>query len=100
MIKTIRILLVVVLIFCFSYLLGKALELDKVRYGKYDTTIMLIEYAYFEGQKDALNGDIRIKKEEGSENYIWSRSPWDDDDKIIFDPKKHFLEMTEDLKPK
>jgi hypothetical protein len=96
MIQAIRILLVIILTSVLIYLIGKAIELDKERYGKYDTTIMLIEYAYFEGQKDALSGDIRIKKEECSEDYIWSRSPWDDKDEIIFDPKKHFLGMKQD----
>lgn len=37
---------------------------------------MGMEYAYFEGQKDALEGDVRIKKVNG--NWEWSKSPWDD----------------------
>ena len=38
------------------------------------------EYGYFEGQKDAIEGDIRIRKIEDS-TYIWSKSPWDDSKK-------------------
>lgn len=45
-----------------------------------------LEAAYFEGQKDALEDDIRIKLENDS-TYIWTKSPWDDGKKPIFDPK-------------
>lgn len=31
----------------------------------------------FEGQKDAINGDIRIEMIKDS-TYIWVKSPWDD----------------------
>ena len=40
---------------------------------KYCNTRM--EYAYFEGQKDALAGDMRIKKVKYG--YMWIKSPWD-----------------------
>ena len=33
----------------------------------------LCEHAYFDGQKDALQGDIRIKKDRDSV-YIWTKS--------------------------
>ena len=33
------------------------------------------EEAYFEGQKDALNGDVRIKLDKDS-CYYWIKSPW------------------------
>ncbi len=46
----------------------------------------IIEQSYFEGQKDALNNDIRIKKEEGK--WIWIKSPWDDGLEPVFDPSK------------
>lgn len=39
--------------------------------------IKLAEYGYFEGQKDAINGDIRIEMIKDS-TYIWVKSPWDD----------------------
>lgn len=35
----------------------------------------ICEEAYFEGQKDALNGDIRIKLDKDS-CYHWVKSPW------------------------
>ena len=34
------------------------------------------EETYFEGQKDALNGDVRIKLDKDS-CYYWIKSPWD-----------------------
>jgi hypothetical protein len=46
-----------------------------------------VEKAYFEGQKDAINGDIRIEKNEDSV-YVWTKSPWDDNCKPIFVPTK------------
>lgn len=46
----------------------------------------IIEQAYFEGQRDALNSDIRIKKEGGK--WIWIKSPWDDGLEPVFDPSK------------
>jgi hypothetical protein len=44
------------------------------------------EEAYFEGQKDYMNGDIRIKKTYDS-TYIWVKSPWDSGKEPIFNPK-------------
>lgn len=44
-----------------------------------------IEEAYFEGQKDALNGDVRIKKNRDG-CYMWIKSPWDDKKKPIYNP--------------
>lgn len=44
--------------------------------------IVKLEYAYMEGQKDALEGDIRIKEVEGDWKYI--KSPWDNGDKAIY----------------
>jgi len=38
--------------------------------------IKIVEKSYFEGQKDALNKDIRIKLNRDSV-YIWDKSPWD-----------------------
>jgi uncharacterized membrane protein YvbJ len=45
----------------------------------------ILERAYFEGQKDALEGDIRIKKIGGK--YSWIKSPWDSNTKPIFKPE-------------
>ena len=50
----------------------------------------LAEQGYYEGQKDALNGDIRIvmvkDTVKDSVKWVWSKSPWDDNRKPIFKP--------------
>jgi len=43
------------------------------------------ERAYFEGQKDAINGEFRIKMGKDS-IFIWTKSPWDDIQKPIYNP--------------
>jgi len=59
-------------------------NLDKLS----DIILMEMEKAYFEGQKDAIEGDIRIKIGPDSINYQWSKSPWDDGSVPSFDPYK------------
>lgn len=44
-----------------------------------------LEQAYFEGQRDALENDIRIKRNQDS-CWIWTTSPWDNGEAPIFDP--------------
>ncbi len=43
-----------------------------------------IEYAYFEGQKDALNGDWRIEKIDTC--YFWTKSCWDNNKPVVYNP--------------
>lgn len=50
-----------------------------------DEVYEALEKAYFEGQKDALSGDIRIKRNIDS-CWIWTKSPWDKGTSPIFDP--------------
>lgn len=50
-----------------------------------DDVLSAIEEAYFEGQKDAIVGDIRIKKTFDS-CWIWTKSPWDSGDAPNFNP--------------
>lgn len=45
---------------------------DNIPYGDKH---LFMEYAYMEGQLDALSGDVRIEKSE--EDWTWTRSPWD-----------------------
>lgn len=47
----------------------------------------LVEYAYFEGQKDALNGDWRIEKKDSC--YFWTKSCWDNNRQVIYNPNNH-----------
>ena len=49
-----------------------------------------LEAAYFEGQLDALNSDIRISKTNDSV-YVWTKSPWDSGKKPVFNPDKKTL---------
>lgn len=48
----------------------------------------LTEAAYFEGQKDAIEGDIRIKNT--AEGWIWTKSPWDDGHNPVYNPSVGF----------
>jgi len=44
--------------------------------------IVGLSMAYFEGQKDALEGEVRIAKN-SSNQWEWVKSPWDDRTKHI-----------------
>ncbi len=50
-----------------------------------DKIMSAIEEAYFEGQKDALNGNIRIKKNNDG-CWIWTKSCWNNGRQPIFNP--------------
>jgi len=43
------------------------------------------EKAYFEGQRDAIDGDIRIKLNSDS-TYVWTKSCWNSGTKPIYNP--------------
>ena len=45
----------------------------------------VLEQAYFEGQKDAINGDIRIKLNSDS-IYVWTKSPWESGEIPVYVP--------------
>lgn len=42
------------------------------------------ERAYFEGQRDAIEGDTRIEKKDGV--WKWKKTCWDDGTPTTFDP--------------
>jgi hypothetical protein len=44
-----------------------------------------LEKAYFEGQRDVINGDVRIKMNKDS-CFVWTKSPWDNKDNPIYIP--------------
>ncbi len=56
------------------------------------TSRSIAEYGYFEGQKDALKGDVRIAKENGK--WVWKKSCWDNGKETSFVPP----ELTEEEK--
>lgn len=51
-------------------------ELDEHRSSLEEDIKFAMENAYFEGQADALKGDIKIKKISDS-LYIWTKIPWE-----------------------
>ena len=75
--KTIKLCLLTTLIILLTscdYGIVREKELQKV-----------CEEAYFEGQKDALNNDIRIRLDKDS-CYQWIKSPWDNKKMPIYNP--------------
>lgn len=50
-----------------------------------------LEEGYFEGQKDALTGDIRIVQVRSEDSTVvkwaWSKSPWESGKSPIYQPK-------------
>lgn len=87
--RVIKFISVVLLIGVFVYFYINPSPSKKIIVGGYETTIMdtnqesiesiireKMEYAYFEGQKDALNGRIRVEKISDT-SWIWIESPWD-----------------------
>lgn len=76
---TVTILIIVstvILIYCTNKKYNK--DLDHAIYK-------LAEKSYFEGQRDALKGDIRIKLNKDS-TYIWTKSPWDNNKTPLYNP--------------
>lgn len=51
-----------------------------------DQRFYLMERGFFEGQKKALQADIRIQK--SGDVYIWTKSPWDDGKPPVYIPTK------------
>lgn len=50
-----------------------------------DTYREEIEKAYFEGQKDAINGDVRIRKNNDG-CWVWTKSCWNGNEPPKFNP--------------
>lgn len=71
----------------FIFLLFTAIVITSCGYGIYktDDLIEITEQAYFEGQRDALENDIRIKRNADS-CWIWIKSPWDNNRAPLFNP--------------
>lgn len=67
-------LLLFVIIYIGYVVFGNMYNDDKK--NKNDKIKQIMEWAYIEGQKDALEGDIRIKKLNDS-TYVKTKSLWD-----------------------
>lgn len=50
-----------------------------------DGYVEKVEKAYFEGQKDYMENDIRIKLNSDS-ILVWKKSPWNDNRKPLYQP--------------
>lgn len=74
--KTILLLLILLLSSC-NYIIVSETELDKL-------FTIEVEKAYFEGQKDAIEGDVRIILKDSI--YYWSKSCWNDNRIPIYNP--------------
>jgi hypothetical protein len=46
----------------------------------------IAEQAYFDGQREALQGDIRIAWNTNSQTWSWIKSPWNEGMKPNYDP--------------
>lgn len=73
-----KVMLTLMIFYVVSNILGYT-------FVKRKEVIKALENAYFEGQKDAINKDIRIKLNSDS-TYKWIKSPWDDGEPPIFIP--------------
>lgn len=77
--------------FAFAYVLLVAVIFCGCNYNIVDTDkaeikiTETVEKAYFEGQKDALSGDIRIKQTKDS-CWVWVKSCWNNGKQPIFNP--------------
>lgn len=69
--------LLVAIIFCGCNYIVVVVDIDEMKTA--------FEQAYFEGQKDALEGDVRIRKNNDS-CWIWTKSCWDSGEQPTFNP--------------
>ena len=62
---------------------GITVRTDGKDMGIADYITKMMEYAYHEGQKDFMDGDVRIDS-----SYKWIKSPWDgkDTSKVLYKP--------------
>lgn len=64
-------------------------EVEKTKVEKEINEVLTyaLEQAYFEGQLDATNNDVRISRVDDS-TFVWTRSPWDSGRAPLFIPNK------------
>ena len=63
---------------------------QKVPVNPVVTTVLseIAERAYFEGQRDAINNDIRIEYNSYDSVYTWTKSCWDSGSTPTYNPTK------------
>jgi len=62
-------------------------QLEKLKEALITERQRKMEYSYFEGQKDYMEGNIKIEQVNDT-TWKWIDSPWDDGRKAIYDPNK------------
>lgn len=72
-----RVILSILITAAFTFCLFAAAYLHVIKHR--------MELAYFEGQRDAMEGDVRISQLDNG-CYVWITSPWNDGDKPSFYP--------------
>ena len=86
---TIFSLLIIIVLFFWSFLyIAPDISITP---SNVETSVKAImEESYYEGQRDAINGDIRIIQVKDTLNnslkWVWLKSPWDDGTPPIFKP--------------
>ena len=73
-------ILAAIIILCGFGMIGYGISVNSVSTMNYYKA-----KGYYEGQIDAIEGDIRVKKLDNG-NYIWSSTPWDNGDMPRFNP--------------
>lgn len=67
----------------------------EIKTGIHNALTDLAEKTYFLGQRDAIQGDVRIKYDEEHSCWSWTKSPWYPVDKApIYDNCKESHETT------
>ncbi|MBD3262172.1 MAG: hypothetical protein GF334_10990 [Candidatus Altiarchaeales archaeon] len=80
---------------CLSYWRGQLLVGGDFEEVLSKTLSVGVERAYFEGQKDALQGDIRIDSTDSG--WAWTESPWDSKKEPLWHPDKPFMALLDSL---
>lgn len=71
--------------------LVRQLERTDMRQDLESAMFMIVEKAYFDGQRDYMEGDIRITVDADS-NVVWSKPIWNDGRDCLYQPIGQRLE--------
>lgn len=75
-----------------SFILLLMVNRDNADNAEYNVQLLL-EYAYYEGQRDALTGNVCIVWDDEVNDYVLVKTPWNNGRETIFDSTKHFTEQ-------
>ena len=75
----------------------KAPEAEVEYRGTAASIIMAMEYAYMEGQRDYIQGEIKIVEVNG--DYKWTKSPWDGGRAAVHNYLSEYIKAFEEFKP-